>query len=346
MGAVLAQDFDSVEHPVAYASKSLDKHQEHYAPTEGELLAIMWAIRHFRSYLHGHHFILQTDHKALTYLMTSKHLTMKLTRYAMELQEYDFVIRHRPGHKHTDVDALSRLIPDSIVCHEPPVLHQVFTVSRRKAPPSPFATAKSETSEEPIHAEASPWEKRCTDLDMQGHIDMRTATSTEKGLQPRRALSFHPQAGTRFPRIRTKARTSSAASQETLMDLTAGPSVDPRLQLGELEDDGPSIDPDLACTIFDIDEDPYDMLICEQCSLGFHISCLDSPLAHVLPGKWYCKDCDDPDNSLNDGLAPYNVEILEDMAVLQHLQTDGNSTRCTEDISSKEKQRIRRRARN
>ena len=52
----------------------------------------MWAIRHFRGYLHGHHFILQTDHKALTYLLTSKNLSSKLLRYALELQEYDFEI--------------------------------------------------------------------------------------------------------------------------------------------------------------------------------------------------------------------------------------------------------------
>ena len=68
MGAVLAQEVDGIEHPISYVSKSLNKAEQLYAPTEGELRAVMWAIRHFRGYLHGHHFILLTDHMALTYL--------------------------------------------------------------------------------------------------------------------------------------------------------------------------------------------------------------------------------------------------------------------------------------
>ena len=119
MGAVLAQETDGVEHPISYASKSLNKAEQLYAPTEGELRAVMWAIRHFRGYLHGHQFVLQTDHKALTYLLTSKNLSTKLLRYALELQEYDFEIRHRPGIKHCNVDALSRLVKDESAPNAP-----------------------------------------------------------------------------------------------------------------------------------------------------------------------------------------------------------------------------------
>ena len=62
MGAILSQNIDQVEHVIAYASKSLKAREHHYAPTEGELQACMWAIRHFHCYLHGHRFILETDH--------------------------------------------------------------------------------------------------------------------------------------------------------------------------------------------------------------------------------------------------------------------------------------------
>jgi len=61
---------------------------------------------------------------------------------------------------------------------------------------------------------------------------------------------------------------------------------EPRPQNKDSEDDGPSIDPILACTIREVDEDPNDMLICEQCNLGFYISCLDPPLAHKFLGTW------------------------------------------------------------
>lgn len=38
--------------------------------------------------------------------MISRHLGPKLTRYAMQLQEYDFEVQHRPGLQHSNVDAL------------------------------------------------------------------------------------------------------------------------------------------------------------------------------------------------------------------------------------------------
>ena len=139
MGAILSQNIENVEHVIAYASKSLKIQEQHYAPTEGELLACLWAIRHFHCYLHGHRFVLETDHKALTYLLTSKNLSTKLTRYAMELQEYDFEMRHRPGHLHTNVDALSRLLP--VQPAEDPCMYTILHCTDNE-PRLPEPTAK------------------------------------------------------------------------------------------------------------------------------------------------------------------------------------------------------------
>ena len=80
-----------------------------YSPTDGELLAVVWAVKLFRPYVWGTHFSIVTDHKALQWLQTTKNLTGKLARYAITLQEYDFTVVHRSGAQHGNVDSLSRI---------------------------------------------------------------------------------------------------------------------------------------------------------------------------------------------------------------------------------------------
>jgi hypothetical protein len=53
MGAVLGQTNDRKHHAIAYASKTLIGAQLNYATTEKELLAVVFAIDKFRSYLVG-----------------------------------------------------------------------------------------------------------------------------------------------------------------------------------------------------------------------------------------------------------------------------------------------------
>jgi hypothetical protein len=65
IGAVLGQlDELGKEHPVAYASRVLNKAERNYSTTEREALAIFWAVKHFHAYLHNVHFRIVTDHQA------------------------------------------------------------------------------------------------------------------------------------------------------------------------------------------------------------------------------------------------------------------------------------------
>ena len=59
--------------------------------------------------MHGLHFTLVTDHEPLKWLMTSATLEGAHARWACILQEFDMTIQHRPGSKHCNADALSRL---------------------------------------------------------------------------------------------------------------------------------------------------------------------------------------------------------------------------------------------
>jgi len=65
LGAVLSQEQDDgTIHPVAYASRSVDKHERNYGISELETLGLVWAVRYFRPYLLGHPCVVYTDHTA------------------------------------------------------------------------------------------------------------------------------------------------------------------------------------------------------------------------------------------------------------------------------------------
>lgn len=68
LGAVLSQVHEGKDHPVAFASRTLNKHEVNYSTTEKEALAIMWAVEKFKPYLYGNSFTLVTDHKPLTFI--------------------------------------------------------------------------------------------------------------------------------------------------------------------------------------------------------------------------------------------------------------------------------------
>ncbi len=63
---------------------------------------------HSRQYLHMKHFILRIDHKPLEWLATVYDAHGKRGRWVSMLQDFSFKIVHRPGLRHTNVDALSK----------------------------------------------------------------------------------------------------------------------------------------------------------------------------------------------------------------------------------------------
>jgi hypothetical protein len=74
------------------------------------MLAVVWANKHFRSYLYGCSFLVKTDHFGLTYLRKFADNNERLTRRALRLADLEFDIVHKPGTKIRHVDALSRHI--------------------------------------------------------------------------------------------------------------------------------------------------------------------------------------------------------------------------------------------
>ncbi|CAL9019112.1 unnamed protein product, partial [Prunus brigantina] len=72
IGAVLGQKKNKLPHVIHYASRTLNDAQLNYSTTEKELLAVVFALEKFRSYLVGSKVIVYSDHAALRYLLTKK----------------------------------------------------------------------------------------------------------------------------------------------------------------------------------------------------------------------------------------------------------------------------------
>ena len=82
---------------IAYASRSLRLSQRRYCTTRREMLAAVVMCTHFRSYLRGSQFTLQTDHSSLRWLQKFKNEDGMLARWYLLLGQFSVTFEYRPG---------------------------------------------------------------------------------------------------------------------------------------------------------------------------------------------------------------------------------------------------------
>jgi len=109
MGTVLSQGAIGRDIPVGYASRTLTKAEFNYPVVERELSTIVWRCKYFKEYLLGRSFSILTDHRPLVWIFNVKDPTMRLFRWRLLLNEYDYCIVYKRGSSNTNVDALSRI---------------------------------------------------------------------------------------------------------------------------------------------------------------------------------------------------------------------------------------------
>ena len=75
---------------------------------EKDAFAVVWALKKLRPYLFGIHFLVQTNHGLVRWLMQMRGEYPKLLRSSISLQGMDFRVEYCPGVDHSNAEGLSR----------------------------------------------------------------------------------------------------------------------------------------------------------------------------------------------------------------------------------------------
>ena len=82
LGGLLAQD----RKVISYVSRALNDVESRYSQTKREMLAIVWALKHFHLYLYGSEFTIVTDHQPLLRIFKShKPTSARIDRWKLRL---------------------------------------------------------------------------------------------------------------------------------------------------------------------------------------------------------------------------------------------------------------------
>ena len=104
LGAVLLQDGK----PVEFYSRKLSNVEQRYPTYEREAAAMVSAMLHFRPFLIGRHFKLQTDHRPLLAWRNKMPETKRQARLWVKVQDLDYDIEYIPGEQNVLADFMSR----------------------------------------------------------------------------------------------------------------------------------------------------------------------------------------------------------------------------------------------
>ncbi|GBG73564.1 hypothetical protein CBR_g16907 [Chara braunii] len=108
IGAVLQQDDGNGYRPVEFMSTRMPCEKVAASTYEREIYALRQALDHWKHYLLGRHFKVYSDHKTLRWLETQAKMTPKLTRWAAEIDQFDFELKPVKGKYNVVADARSR----------------------------------------------------------------------------------------------------------------------------------------------------------------------------------------------------------------------------------------------
>ncbi|XP_054281390.1 uncharacterized protein K02A2.6-like [Macrosteles quadrilineatus] len=110
-GVLLQQQSDGNWKPISYISRTLSETERNYSNIEREALSLTWSCDKFKDYIVGEHITLETDHKPLVSILTTKEIndmTPRLQRLRLRLMRYSYNVTYTPGKHLATADCLSR----------------------------------------------------------------------------------------------------------------------------------------------------------------------------------------------------------------------------------------------
>lgn len=107
-GILYQLDEEGQHNVIAIASRCLTKPEINYSTTEKELLAILYSLEKFRTYIIGVPFVIITDHQCLTFLKSVNFQNARIARWSLILQQYSFSIKYCRGIDNVVADFFSR----------------------------------------------------------------------------------------------------------------------------------------------------------------------------------------------------------------------------------------------
>ena len=111
IGAILTQlDDENRYRVVAFGATGTPPNAAKGSPAALEGTGLVWAVTHFRQYIHGRKYYVITDHLALLSALTSLSTSRALDKLATVLMEHDFEIIYKPGKSLVVPDSISRVI--------------------------------------------------------------------------------------------------------------------------------------------------------------------------------------------------------------------------------------------
>ena len=95
------------QRPIQFISKGLQGSQLNWSTIDKEAYAIFYSLKKLSYLLRDVKFTIKTDHQNLLYLNLDN---ARVTRWKIEIQDFDFVIEHIEGSLNTVADSLSRMM--------------------------------------------------------------------------------------------------------------------------------------------------------------------------------------------------------------------------------------------
>ncbi len=122
IGGVLMQtDSAGKQHLIAFASSALTSAENDYSVTHLEILAVLWALQHFRDIIMGYKLTVYTDHSSITEIFKVRNLNGRLARWYLTIQTYSPEIKDNKGRQNVVADALSRNVCVGVVAAASPI---------------------------------------------------------------------------------------------------------------------------------------------------------------------------------------------------------------------------------